>query len=220
MRSRRIFGMLLTGGLVVTAAVQGQPAEQCKPYRPTVSSGWYFTTEVWDETPEAVCRNVLSRSRNPWTTSEGWTVTTSLRGVLPSGPGGWLCNFHYAVSSEGNPLPEQSGERGWDGVTGPHCALKRISLEGPSRTKALPAGPVLPQKATVTSSGSPAAGAAVQISIGGSSVAGSTDAAGEFHFTYVPPRQKAVIDSITATCTGCENSAQKQIQVEACDICE
>lgn len=107
----------------------------------------------------------------------------------------------------------------YDARTLPCPAL--ITLLGPSATKALPAGPVLPQTARVTENGVPAAGKSVSISLGPVDIlSGITDGNGEFRFTYVPPRQRAVADQITGSCTGCSNTAQKNITVEACDVCE
>lgn len=101
------------------------------------------------------------------------------------------------------------------------AADTRIKLIGPSRTKALPHGPVLPQIARVTRSGAVAAGVGVTVlltSPGGSptSFAGTTDAAGEFRFTYVPPYLKATVDTLKATCIECSNEDQKAIVVEPC----
>ncbi|MBC5768346.1 Ig-like domain-containing protein [Ramlibacter albus] len=95
-----------------------------------------------------------------------------------------------------------------------------ISLSGPSHTKALPAGPMLPQVATVTQAGSAVAGKAVFISISGSGpLSGTTNAAGQFQFTYTPPTQRATTATITATCTDCVAPATKQIVVDNCDVC-
>jgi RHS repeat-associated protein len=94
-----------------------------------------------------------------------------------------------------------------------------VKLEGPNQTRALPAGPAVPITAKVTQNGAAAAGKAVSISIaGGGTVSGTTGAGGDFRFTYVPPRHKA-IDQLTGTCAGCINVARKNITVEACDIC-
>ena len=97
----------------------------------------------------------------------------------------------------------------------------RIDLYGASSTHALPAGPALPQTARVTMNGAPVSARSVSISIGGQgSLSGVTDAQGQFAFTYVPPYRKAVIDQITATCSGCINTAQKPITVKAAEMCE
>lgn len=95
-----------------------------------------------------------------------------------------------------------------------------ITLIGGGATKALPAGPALPHTAKVTSTGGSPAGKTVIITVGsGASVQGVTDAAGEFHFLYVPPYHRAVVDSISGTCSGCSNTAEKQVNVEACGFC-
>jgi RHS repeat-associated protein len=111
----------------------------------------------------------------------------------------------------------------WDGsadrcVATPPAPI-RIDLYGASSTKALVAGPALPQSARVTQNGAPATGKFVNISIAsGGSLSGITDGSGEFRFTYVPPHHKTV-DQLTGTCSGCSNTVQKAIIVEACDVC-
>lgn len=109
---------------------------------------------------------------------------------------------------------------------GGQCGDTRIKLIGPSSTKALPQGPVLPQIARVMRNGAAAAGVGVTVlltSPGGSarSFAGITDAAGDFRFTYVPPYLKATVDTLSAKCVECSNEDQKQIVVEEpCDVCQ
>ena len=92
-----------------------------------------------------------------------------------------------------------------------------IALNGPSATRALLAGPVLPQTATVQQNGSPAAGKNVSISVSGaggvSSASGTTDGAGKFQFIYIPPKGMATVDTLTATCSDCTNTASKAIDV-------
>lgn len=95
-----------------------------------------------------------------------------------------------------------------------------IDLQGGDTTRALPAGPVLPLKAVVTQGGVPVASRAVQVAIGTAVVTGVTNAAGEYPFTYVPPLLRAATESITATCTGCTNQANKLVQVLSCSACE
>lgn len=95
-----------------------------------------------------------------------------------------------------------------------------IQLSGPIRTKALPAGPLLPQLATVTQGGGPVAGKAVTITISGAgTLSGVTNAAGQFAFTYVPPIQRPTTATVTATCSDCAAPATRQIVVEHCDDC-
>jgi len=95
-----------------------------------------------------------------------------------------------------------------------------ITLSGPSQTKALPAGPVLPQVARVTRSGVGVPNATVNISIDGkAALTGTTDSAGAFMFTYVPPFYKRTTEQMSASCSGCSNTAQKSLVVEACDSC-
>jgi hypothetical protein len=95
-----------------------------------------------------------------------------------------------------------------------------IELAGPSATKALPAGPELPQTARVTRSGVPVAGVEIQIRINGvQTAAANSDARGESRFTYVPPVMRSTLDNLSATCTGCSNTVNKLIDVQACDVC-
>jgi hypothetical protein len=95
-----------------------------------------------------------------------------------------------------------------------------IALSGPSRTKAMPAGPILPQWATVTKAGAAVAGKTVNITItGAGTISGTTNASGQFEFSYVPPERRATTAMVTATCTDCTAPATKQIVVEHCDIC-
>ncbi|WP_298925525.1 hypothetical protein [uncultured Ramlibacter sp.] len=97
----------------------------------------------------------------------------------------------------------------------------KIELVGPSATTALPAGPALPYRVRVTENGSPIAGRQVTISVdSGGAINGTTNAAGEFGFMYVPPLLRKTVEQLSATCAGCGNTAKKQINVEACDICE
>ncbi|MBX3655160.1 MAG: hypothetical protein KF686_13320 [Ramlibacter sp.] len=93
-----------------------------------------------------------------------------------------------------------------------------IQLSGPGSTKALPAGPALPQTARVTQNGAAVAGRAVSIALtGGGVVIGNTDATGEYRFTYQPPRGKATAQ-LTGTCSGCSNTATKVITVEGAEV--
>lgn len=95
----------------------------------------------------------------------------------------------------------------------------QIALLGASRTKALAAGPVLPQIARL-SGGASVAGKAVSIRIkDGGAIDGVTDSNGEFRFLYVPP-WVAKSDVLTGTCAECSNTATKSITVEPCDVCE
>lgn len=93
-------------------------------------------------------------------------------------------------------------------------------VRGGSFTKALVAGPVLPQTVQVTRDSIAVADKPVSVSVAGSgSISGVTDANGELTFTYVPPYKKA-LDQLTGTCQDCSNTAQKTITVEAGDSCE
>jgi hypothetical protein len=109
-------------------------------------------------------------------------------------------------------------------LTGNQCVrpdpLFRISLDGASRTKALPAGPALPYTAKVSLNGNTAAGRSVTVSTRlGASIAGTTDAAGEFRFLYVPPALQAAEDELLGVCSGCSNTARVPITIEPCEIC-
>ena len=99
------------------------------------------------------------------------------------------------------------------------CAYGSLPIIGltanPGRTNALPAGPVVPVVASVTQNGSPLANRAVSISIaGGTSLSGHTNSAGKFAFNYVPPSNPTTAN-LSATCTGCVNTAQTSITVDA-----
>ncbi|TFY98725.1 RHS repeat-associated core domain-containing protein [Ramlibacter rhizophilus] len=105
-------------------------------------------------------------------------------------------------------------------VPGPPTPL-RIQLTGRSRTRALPAGPVLPLAAVVTKGESPAAGIAVTISQDGHTVlSGSTDAAGQLPFTWVPPQLAAGQVRLTAACSNCENTDTKTLVADPVQTCD
>ncbi|MGE0331756.1 MAG: DUF6531 domain-containing protein, partial [Ramlibacter sp.] len=91
-----------------------------------------------------------------------------------------------------------------------------ISVSGPGSTKALPAGPVLKLKARITPA---VAGRYISISVAGAGSAGggTTDAAGEYTFTYKPPVFRATVAEIQATCQGCGNTATHTINVSAAE---
>lgn len=96
----------------------------------------------------------------------------------------------------------------------------QIAIDGPSRTKALPAGPALVQTVSVTRGGSPAPGIAVSVQSGTApTVTGTTDGAGTFKFAFVPGYYQPAVESLTASCSGCSNVATKQVEVDPCDIC-
>ena len=107
---RRVFAILGCGLLCSLAnPAWSQNAEQCKPYRPTVSSGWNNTEASWASSPEEVCQNVIALSPNPRQISEG-TVHYASRGVIQTGPNGWNCIFHQDVyNGDGVLLPQYSG---------------------------------------------------------------------------------------------------------------
>lgn len=108
-------------------------------------------------------------------------------------------------------------------ISRPASCPATIELVGPSSTKALPAGPVLPLVARITQQGGLAANKGLTLTLqreGGEPTTfnGVTDAAGDFKFIYVPP-YRATVDRLTATCVDCSNTAVKVITVEACDSC-
>ena len=193
-------------------------------------------TVVWDSCNPVLPAPNLDFFGGQWgiyNVSGSLRVVDSHGNTISSGSGEWglatcACTDSRNINVVGLGNDGQCYCRGglfWDDtiracVTTPPAPL-RIDLYGASSTKALVAGPVLPQMARVTQNGAAAAGKAVSVSIIGSggSVSGITDAGGQFNFIYVPPYQKAV-DQLTATCSGCSNTAQKSINVEACDPCE
>ncbi|HSW15962.1 MAG TPA: RHS repeat-associated core domain-containing protein [Ramlibacter sp.] len=91
-----------------------------------------------------------------------------------------------------------------------------IALSGPSRTKALPAGPVLPFIATVAKGNELVVGARVTVTrAGAAAFTGTTDGAGRFAFSYVPPLQQPADVQLAATCDSCVNTARANIVVDA-----
>lgn len=81
------------------------------------------------------------------------------------------------------------------------------------------------QTVTVTQGGQPVKNKPVSIVLSESgkeysSFQGDTDAAGTVRFTYVPPYMRAAVVTLQASCSGCSNTATKQITVDACDVCE
>nr|HMS05189.1 DUF6531 domain-containing protein [Burkholderiaceae bacterium] len=97
------------------------------------------------------------------------------------------------------------------------CVSKEIKINlipQSSRTHSLPAGPVVPVTAKITSNiGSPA-GKSVVIKLAGSSLYGTTDGSGEFKFTYVPPYYTRYTAELFADCSDCSNTANTSITVD------
>jgi RHS repeat-associated protein len=96
-----------------------------------------------------------------------------------------------------------------------------IALSGAGSTHYLSAGPAIPITATVYKCKAPVSGVNVGISVTGeggvSNFGGTTNAAGQVGFTYIPPRQLLINQTtngsakITATCPDCSNTAEQQI---------
>lgn len=222
----RMLGTRASGGarawfavwLVLVAACMGYAPPAAAAYK--YCAGWYGTlTDVcaplsgFFDTPEAICEADLKiqQSRDTrFTWSEKYIpgpdtpMGYKLYGVChrwTDGPNHYGFSY-FAIARVGS---------------GPSADIR---LSGPSRTKALPAGPVLPQVATVTEGGIAVAGKSVSITISGvGTLSGVTNGAGQFAFTYVPPRQQPTTATVTATCTDCAAPATKQIFVEHCDDC-
>ena len=149
-----------------------------------------------------------------------------------------VCNApHWFTYSHASPTPADPNRRINGGeVAGTNIWLAcyagpepthqvTIRLSGPSSTHALPAGPVLPQSATVTRDGAPAPGKAVSIKIErfdgtAETLLGSTDASGVFRFVYRPPYLRSGTDTLIGNCSDCTNTDTKKITVEACPTCE
>lgn len=93
-----------------------------------------------------------------------------------------------------------------------------VTLLGLSATHVADAGPSLPQTAHVDQNGLPAAGKQVTVQVKGSKQAlqGVTDGAGNFVFTYVPPSVPTTA-ALTASCSDCQNTADKTIEVAGLD---
>jgi RHS repeat-associated protein len=133
----------------------------------------------------------------------------------------WWCRVNRTTTrlSDGAILRSETGIINMEGVTARCSPIITISLSGPGSTKALPAGPALPLVATVIQAGAPAVGKAVSISVagGGTVYSGTTNAAGQYHFTYQPPQYKATNAQLSATCGGCSNTATHSINVSAAE---
>jgi YD repeat-containing protein len=97
-----------------------------------------------------------------------------------------------------------------------------IELTGPSFTKALPAGPVLPQIISTKQGRYPYPSASVGYKLdGGAFQWFATDRDGNFRFNFEPPSRQTGTFHITAACwSGCVNQAEKDIVVAGCDICQ
>jgi YD repeat-containing protein len=97
-----------------------------------------------------------------------------------------------------------------------------IELNGPSATKALPAGPVLPQIISTKQGRYPYPSASVGYKLdGGAFQWFATDREGNFRFNFEPPSRQAGTFHITAACwASCANQAEKDIVVAGCDICQ
>lgn len=92
-----------------------------------------------------------------------------------------------------------------------------VSLVGASSTHVSPAGPALLQTAHVDQNGSPGAGKEVTISLSdGTAQQGVTDGAGNFVFTFAPPPKSTSV-RLAATCSECQNTAEKTIDVAGVD---
>ena len=141
------------------------------------------------------------------------------------------CTYIYSKTSEGGSdnvggivgwlsrCPDNLSQNPQTGLCLPDAPYD-ISLSGPSDTKALPAGPALPQTARVTRGGAAAPNRNVSVSMDGATASGTTDGAGEFNFLYTPPFAKAALVEVSATCDECANTARKQISVQACEVCQ
>lgn len=104
------------------------------------------------------------------------------------------------------------------------CVPRTITINGASSTMALPSevGPIA-QQVNVEMSGDENKTFTVIVSIkdaktnASQSITGVTDSAGNFEFMYVPPYMRATDVDLTATCSGCENTASKSISVSWID---
>lgn len=206
---------------------QALAQEQCLPWKATMNnnSGFVLGTGSGSTPLDAATAAVLyfNEHRGMLTDGvcagqvKGWADPPFLTDIQPGHALGWTQSWDnpsFAPVCQPNKGPVYGIEI--NAVTCP----AQISLIGGSSTKALPAGPALPQTARVTQYGAPVPGRSVTVSIGGAgTVGGVTNAAGEFNFTYVPPHIRAT-DRLSATCDTCSNTAQKLITVDACDVCQ
>ena len=173
--------------------------------------------QVWYPSAVAACAVTCARITNYYTSIGSPYICVST--TIIYGGGGVASSCDHLINTLVNPTGNPPYVFG--GTLIPRLPPATITLSGPSSTKALPAGPALPETATVTENGAPKPGISVSITIAGNgSVSGTTDAAGQFNFTYVPPLYVAATDQLSATCSGCSNTATKTIKVEPCDVCE
>lgn len=100
-----------------------------------------------------------------------------------------------------------------------YCIKDRtISIEGPSITTALPAGPVIMQTVKIKDSSEAVSNISINIKLFENSknideINTSSNAQGEYIFKYVPPYFESRKLSIKASCTDCENTASQEITV-------
>ena len=182
----------------------GGAVSPSQPPDKTIYGVWEFAyvSRYAATTPEGVCQNYYNEYPGYWTK---WWLEPDL-------------NHHIQCRT--------SNESGFSGTTFPifYCQIRpkpdEIVIAGPSSTKVLPAGPALKQVVRVSKEGAAVVGTGVSVSLAnGATLNGTTNSSGEFHFSYVPGKQKQV-DQIVASCGNCVVPARKTMTVEAGDTCD
>jgi RHS repeat-associated protein len=211
-------------------------AQTCSPYLAKVVTGYILLGTGTGATPLSAAQNAIA----------AMNASPTFYGPVTSGPCAGSVKTEWRnvrMVQEQPPLAAadqwRSTDRDINGNASNTCRMTMvetdyieievkpcpmvITLSGQSHTKALPAGPALPQVATVMQGGAPVPNVQVGIGVAGggstSSLSGVTNGSGAFEFTYIPPKQIPAEVTMTAGCQQCSNTASKQIKVDACDIC-
>jgi hypothetical protein len=223
----RWFACAMTA-LMLLPQTAGAQQEQCREYSYYAYNGG--PPRVWYPTMQEACVAAAPLVTENSANDEQHQTYFTFKEVVPPGRPyeGYCVLIWNRRTYTGNPYTD--GWSNWSasdvmfgGHSRPASCPATIELLGPSRTKALPAGPVLPLIARITQQGGLAANKGLTLTLqreGGEPTTfnGVTDAAGDFKFIYVPP-YRATVDRLTATCVDCSNTAVKVITVEACDSC-
>ena len=216
----RLFRLLMVWVLLCSSA--GVQAAQCMQHR----VGFNSNVSGWLPSREAALYDLMETlpKTHSWSDCTGvstWTIV----GMYFSGAYGGYAHLRQDNAACTNSI----GYTGGAGTyyyyphavqqTGDYCS-NTIEITGPSTTRSLPAGPAIQLKAVVKFEGNPVASKTVVVTNqGGGAISGSTNANGEFEFTWRPPFLRTGSDTFTASCTDCL-PAQKSVSSTPCDACQ